>query len=178
MTRYFDMTNTDGCFGVIAENGEQIVFAGVTINAMPQSVRRKEGEAYDEFARRYDIHFIFDDKLPAVDFYTVPRTDIAAIDSDGGFIASVGEPFDLRSGATLVYISKDRSCYLITENSAKFLSEVTGWKGRLAPYDGIRIYDSKDSARKDYDIIDFDKTPEYMNMMQLINKRKSRKGQA
>lgn len=178
MTQYIDMTNTDGCFGIIAENGERIVFTGVTINAMPQSVKRKEGEAYDEFARLYDIYFIFDDKLPSVDFYTVPRTDIAAIDSDGGFIASVGEPFDLRSGGTLVYISKARSCYLITENSANFLSEVTGWKGRLTPYDGIRIYDSKNSAGKDYEIIDFDQTPEYLNMMELINKRKCRKGQA
>ena len=172
MTHYMDMTNADGCFGVIPENGETIVFVGVSINSIPLSVKRREGDAYADFARKYGIHFIFDDDIPAVDFYTIPRVDIAAVDNEGGFIGSIGEPFTLSHAVPLVYISKGRRCYMITEDSTKLLSMASEWKERMVPYDGINIYDSKDAAREDYEIIDFEKTEEYQNMMKLINERK------
>lgn len=175
MTQYLDMTRVDGCFGVIAESGEDIIFTGVSVNSMPLSVKRKEGEAYADFARKYDIHFIFDDEIQEIDFYTVPRIDIAAVDSDGGYIASVGQPFDLTDKVPLVYISKARECYLITEDSRKFLSLVAGWKAEFTPFSGIKIYDSKDSARADFEIIDFEKTPQYQEMIVLMRNR--RKGQ-
>jgi len=44
MTQYIDMTKTEGCIGLIPENGETIVFTGVSINSMPLSVKSKEGE--------------------------------------------------------------------------------------------------------------------------------------
>ena len=58
MTKYLDMTKADGCFGVIAENGEEIVFTGVSVNSMPLSVKTNEDDAYADFARQYDIYFI------------------------------------------------------------------------------------------------------------------------
>ena len=53
MIQYMDMTKAEGCFGVIPENGETIVFTGVSINSMPLSVKRKEGELYADFAKKY-----------------------------------------------------------------------------------------------------------------------------
>ena len=93
MTNYLDMTQANGCLGIIPENGETIVLTGVSVYSVPLSVKRDEGEAYDDFARKYGIHFIFDDCIPEIDVYAVPKIEIAATDSDGGFIASVGEPF-------------------------------------------------------------------------------------
>ncbi|MBQ1937530.1 MAG: hypothetical protein II364_01020, partial [Bacteroidales bacterium] len=122
MIQYLDMTQTEGCIGVIPENGETIVFTGVSVNSMPLSVKREEGEAYDDFAQKYGINFIFDDCIPEIDFYTVPKIEVAATDNDGGFIASVGEPFSLRDPVPLIYISADRKVYLITEDSSKLLS--------------------------------------------------------
>ena len=167
MTQYLDMTQAKGCFGVIPENGETIVFTGVSVNSMPLSVKREEGEAYDDFAQKYGIHFIFDDCIPDIDFYTVPKIEVAATDGDGGFIASVGEPFSLRDSVPLIYISAERKAYLITEDSSEFLSIASVWKDKFAPYDGITLYASKEDARKEYPIIDFEKTEQYQKLTQM-----------
>lgn len=168
MIQYFDMTKAKGCCGMIPENGETIVFTGVSVNSMPVSIKEEEGEAYCEFASKYGITYIFDDDIPTVDFYTVPRIDIAAFDSLGGYIASVEEPFTFSHPVRLVYISNDRKCYLITNNSTEFMSIVHNWRARLTPYSGVKVYESKDAAKNDYKIIDFEKTAGYLDLMKLI----------
>ena len=170
MTNYLDMTQANGCFGIIPENGETIVFTGVSVYSMPLSVKRDEGEAYDDFARKYGIHFIFDDCIPEIDFYTVPKIEIAATDSDGGFIASVGEPFSFHNPVPLIYISADRKVYLITDDSSKFFSIASEWRSRLIPYGGIKLYGSKEEAQKEYPIIDFEQTDAYKRHMELFGK--------
>lgn len=170
MIQYLDMTQAKGCFGVIPENGETIVLTGVSVYSMPLSVKRKEGEAYEDFARKYGIHFIFDDCIPEIDFYTIPRIEVAATDNNGGFIASVGEPFSLRDPVPLIYISADRKAYLITEDSSKFLSIASEWKEKLTPYDEIALYASKEDARKEYPIIDLEQTESYKRHIELFGK--------
>lgn len=170
MIQYMDMTKAEGCFGVIPENGESIVFTGVSINSMPLSVKRKEGKLYADCAKKYGVHFIFDDDIPDIDFYSVPRLDIGAKDDDGGFIASISEPFSLSDPISLIYISPDRHCYLITNDATEFLSIVSDWKSRLVPFDGITLYASKDKAKEKYEIIDFEKTKEYQDLMKMIKK--------
>ena len=170
MTQYLDMTQTEGCFGVIPEKGETIVLTGVSVYSMPLSVKRKEGEAYDDFAQKYGIHFIFDDCIPEIDFYSVPRIEIAATDNDGGFIASVGEPFSLRYPVPLIYVSAERKAYLITEDSSKLLSIASEWRNRLVPFDGITLYESKEDARKEYPIIDLAQTESYKRHIAMFGK--------
>lgn len=170
MIQYLDMTKAEGCFGVIPENGETIVLTGVSVNSMPLSVKRKEGEAYEDFARKYGIYFIFDDCIPEIDFYSVPTIEVAATDNNGGFIASVGEPFSLRDPVPLVYISADRKAYLITEDSRKLLSIASKWKESLTPYNAITLYASKEDALKVYPIIDFDKTKLYQDHIKMFGK--------
>lgn len=171
MIQYMDMTKAKGCFGVIPENGETIIFTGVSVNSMPLSVKRKEGELYADFAEKYGIHFIFDDDIPDIDFYSIPRLDIAATDGAGGYIASVGEPFSLSDAIPLVYISPDRRCYLITNDATEFLSIVSDWKSRLSAFDGVTLYASEEQAKAEYEIIQFEKTEAYQNLMKMINKR-------
>ena len=171
MTQYLDMTQAKGCFGIISENGETIVLTGVSVYSMPLSVKRDEGEAYDDFARKYGIHFIFDDCIPDIDFYTVPKIEVTATDNNGGFIASVGEPFSLRDPVPLIYISADRKVYLITKDSSKFLSIASEWRNKLVPFDVITLYESKEEARKEYPIIDFEQTEAYKRHMALVEHR-------
>lgn len=170
MIQYMDMTKAKGCFGVIPENGETIVFTGVSINSMPISVKRKEGKLYADFAEKYGIHFIFDDDIPDINFYSVPRLDIGAKDDAGGFIASVIEPFSLSDPISLVYISQDMHCYLITKDATEFLSIVSEWKSRLVPFEGVMLYTSKEKAKQEYEIIDFEKTKEYRDLLEMINR--------
>ena len=169
MTQYLDMTQTAGCVAIIPENGETVVLTGVSVYSMPLSVKRKESEIYDDFAQKYGIHFIFDDCIPEIDFYAIPKIEIAATDNDGGFIASMGESFSLRDSVPLVYISADQKTYLITADSSKFLSIASEWKEKLTPYNGVALYASKEDARKDYPIIDFEQTEVYKRHMAQID---------
>ena len=102
-----------------------------------------------------------------MDFYAVPKVDIAAIDSAGGFIASVGGDFDLHDHIPLVYISPARECFLITEDSSQFLSIASCWKSKLVPYKGVTLYPTKEAAMKDYPITNVVDTEEYQMLMDL-----------
>ena len=170
MTQYVDLTKTEGCIGILPENGETIVLTGVSVNSMPLSVKQREGALYADFANKYGIHFIFDDDIPEIDFYSVPRLDIGARDNDGGFIASVSESFSLSDSICLVYISPDRKCYMLTKDATEFLSIVSDWRGRLTPYDGVTLYPNKDKAREEYEIIDFEKTEQYQRLRDMVKK--------
>lgn len=165
MTHYVDMTNLNECMAILPNPGDTIVLTGVSINSMPMSVKRREGELYADFARKYGIHFIFDDEKPDIDFYSVPRLDIAATDGNGGFIASLEEPFDLRHPVPLVYISPERKGYLITGDSSEFLSIADSWRSHLTPCDSFRLFATKEMAKAEYNIVDFEKTDLYQRHM-------------
>ena len=128
----------------------EIVRAGTTVYSMP--IRHKNAE-YERFAKEYDIHFVFDDNIPAVDFYTIPQVDILATDSNGGYIGTIGQMSDLESNAPIGYIDKDRQCYLISKNGKEFMEKVSSWKYALEPYDEIKFYSSKAEAMKENEFL-------------------------
>ena len=109
---------------------------------------------YTSFADKYEIHFIFDDSLPELDFYTIPRVDIMAVDSCGGYIGTIGEICDLKSDAPICYLDRNRNCYLIAENGKDFLKTVNSWKTQLKPYDEVIFYHSKEEAKKNHEFLD------------------------
>ena len=175
MALYVDPTGVQGCVGLIGYQGEPAVFTGVCVSAMPASLKKTEGEAYAQFARDYGIFFLFDDDVPTVDFYSVPRLDIAAVDGEGGFLAAVGGSFDLCDPVPLVYIAKDRRCYLITEDSTQFLTMAAQWREKLRPYEDVRLYPSKQDAKMDFAIEDLVQMPEYQRSLALMEEEKAKR---
>ena len=173
MAIYMDFSGTDGAIGFISD-GEPVIAVGVSIHAMPMSVKKKEWELYRQFAIDNDVHFLFEDNVPVVDFYAVPRVNIAAVDSEGGFIGSVGEIFDLSASVPLVYISPQRECFLITQDSTNFLSMASEWKQHLIPYCGVTLYPSKEAAMADFPIINVVDTPEYQQLIKMMDKSKGK----
>lgn len=163
-----DFSNTEGAIGFISD-GEPVIPVGVSINAMPMGVKKKDWALYQQFAKENDVYFLFEDNVPIVDFYAVPRVDIAATDSCGGFIASAGEPFSLQDKIPLIYISPKRECFLITADSSKFLSIASKWREYLVPYENVKLYPTKDAARADFPITDVVDTPEYRELMKLMD---------
>ena len=72
---YIDMSQVDGsCVGVFV-SGKEVVPVGTTAYSMPVEDRDEE---YQRYADEYDIHFIFDDRMVNIDFFTVPWIDIMA----------------------------------------------------------------------------------------------------
>lgn len=147
---YMDVTERNECIVVIVE-GVEIIHAGTTISSM--SVKEKNSK-YERYADEYDVHFIFDDAIPRIGFYTVPQVDIFATDSHGGFIGTVGQTSDLQSGAPICYIDNSLDCYLIAENARDFINGISKWRNRLKKYNGITFFSSKTEAEKAVEFLD------------------------
>lgn len=81
-TVYYDATTLNECIGVLSSS-IKVMAAGTTIYSMPCNEKNNE---YEKYAKEYDIHFIFADIIPHINFYTIPQVDIMATDSLGGFI--------------------------------------------------------------------------------------------
>lgn len=129
----------------------EIVLAGTIISSMDTNERNDE---YLRYAEDYDIQFIFDDCIPSLKFYTVPLVDIVAKDSDGGFIGSLGQQFDIESDAPICYINKDLECFIVSENVREFLGNLESWKKNMILYDEIILYSSKGEAEKELEFFD------------------------
>lgn len=151
---YLDETQAHECMSLFIKDAE-IIHAGTTIYSM--SVKEKN-EEYERYADEYDIHFIFDDDIPHIDFYTVPQVDIMATDSQGGFIGTIGQMTDFESDAQICYIDNDRKCFLIAENAKDFLKCAPMWKSSLKEYNGVTFYNSKSDAEKAVEFIDSNKS--------------------
>jgi len=147
---YLDETETTMCMGVFVRDAE-VIPAGTTISSM--SVKHKNRE-YQRYADEYDIHFIFDDSIPELDFYTIPQVDIFATDSSGGFIGSLGQSADMESNAPICYINRNRKCFMIAKDGRTFLRDVEQWKNLLTPCADVEFFTSKEAAKSKYEFLD------------------------
>ena len=136
--------------GSVGIQDTEIIFAGAIIISMSNNDKNHEYERYSEDC---DIHFIFEDCVPNLEFYTVPLVDIFAIDSEGGFLVSLGQQFDLESDAPICYINKDLECFIVSENVREFLGHIETWKSNLKSYDKVTFYNSKIEAEKELEFI-------------------------
>lgn len=143
---YMDMTKPGNEVVGVFVQGAELVPAGTTIYSMPVTEKNEE---YRRFAEEYDIHFIFDDNIPQVDFYAVPWIDIMAVDSRGGMIGTLGRCSDLESDAAICYIDKDRKCYRVAENGKEFLEHVRGWRERMERCEDVVIYACGEEAERE-----------------------------
>ena len=144
--KYYDVSGASGCIGIFCKD-EEVCFTGTVVNIL--STQNKD-DIYFKYEREYDIHFIFKDNVPVIDFYTVPFIEIFAQDSMGGLIGSMTNETD-----PVYYIAPDKQCYIIAESVDKFLENPSMWKEELVPDNTIRIYNSKEEAKKELDITDF-----------------------
>lgn len=146
---FLDRTENTGCTSVFVQ-GAEVIPAGTTVYSM--SVKHKNAE-YQKYADEYDIHFLFDDKLPIIDFYTIPQVDVFATDSKGGLFGTVGQMTDMDSEALICYIDSDRNCFIIADNGRNFLRSASEWRKKLVPDKEIKFFPSKAEAVKNYEFI-------------------------
>jgi hypothetical protein len=149
---YLDVTQSSMCLSVYVKEAE-IILAGTSINSMSIKERDRNRE-YQRFADEYDIHFIFDDNVPEVDFYTIPMVDIFATDNLGGYISTLGHQTDIEENFPICYIDKNRNCYLIADNGKDFLDNVQNWKSIMKSYTDIEFFASLAEANEKYEFLD------------------------
>lgn len=149
MKKYLDMSEADG-MGIFTK-GIELTAAGTTVYSM--SVRDKNAE-YEKIAKEYDIHFIFDDHVPKIDFYTIPYINIMAADSFGGYLGTIGEMGGIESKAPVCYISKDRKCYLAADNLKMLMQQLDSWKEKMTEIEDVTFYKTKEDAKAVNDFVD------------------------
>ena len=148
---YVDVTqfHTQDGLGIFVE-GYQPVLAGTSVSAMDLEDYNDE---YKRFADEFDIHFIFEDNIPQIDFYTVPMVEIFAKDSHGGYIGSLGESVNLYKDIPICYIDKNKQTYIIAKTGKEFLDDVSHWKDNFVLYEDIEIFDSLQAAKSQYNFL-------------------------
>lgn len=141
---YIDCNDFHGLALFSDDTETELVLAGAKIEAMPASCKNAE---YERFAREYDIHFLFEDAMPALDFYTIPYVCVWAADSAGGFFGTVDGLPDLEdSSAPVYYISKEKICFRVADTFKAFVDSPAGWQARLTEANDIALYASREKA--------------------------------
>ena len=144
---YLDVTKSKNCPAICVNTKDtEVIKAGTTVYYIDSN---DKNETYKQYADEYDIHFIFDDNVVEVSFYTVPQVDVFARDSEDGLIGTVGSITDLQSDLPICYINKNKECFLIANNGKEFLEIAKDWKDNLIPYNEVIFYKSKLEAEKE-----------------------------
>ncbi|WP_195988224.1 hypothetical protein [Clostridium sp. D53t1_180928_C8] len=121
---YLDMTKRTNCLAICIEDAE-VIASGTTVYYMDSN---DKNETYQQYADEYDIHFIFDDDIVELSFYTVPQVDVFARDRQGGLIGTVGSFTDLQSDLPICYVNKNKECFLMANSGKEFLERCKSWK--------------------------------------------------
>lgn len=141
---YFDMTDPENSGTMAMVKGAEVILAGTTVYSMPVSDKNPE---YDHLASEQDIHFIFDDCVPEVAFYTIPYIDIFAHDSKGGLLGTVNGITDIKSDKQIIYIDAERRCYVAGQTLKHFLSKGKHWRDSMKMWKKIQFYASAEEAK-------------------------------
>lgn len=131
----------------------RVIPAGTTVYAM--AIQDKNAE-YQKYADECDIHFIFEDNFPIIDFYTVPWVDVFATDSLGGLLGTVGNRTDLDAAAPICHIDKTGTCSLVADNLRNLLQLLVlgqKWKTIMTHYDSVVFYKSREDAQQALDFL-------------------------
>lgn len=149
MTFYIDLTAEGGCVGILFTNPENTaVYTGTTVHTEDEALRGHP--LAERFAKECDFHFFFrEDGLP--ELYTVPKVEVAGYDSQGGLFAGSNH-FSIRDPEPMYYIDREGKCFLITEDSSKFLDMGLSWREKMVPTDTIDIFSNRAEAEQKYRI--------------------------
>lgn len=152
---YYDISEEAACIGIIAGDPDtEVIFAGTAVHSMPVGYKNTE---YQRYADEYDIHFIFDDFVPYIDFYTVPYVRILAVDSCGGYL---GELCCGKGEGPACYISREKKVFLAAQSLQELWNNPVQWQERLVPCNRIALYPSKAAAEKELNFIKFPESPD------------------
>ena len=138
--------------------------AGTSIFSMPDT---ENNSKWKSFADKYDIHFIFDEAIPEVNFYAVPHFHIMATDSNGGLIGIIGGKDSLNTHLPIGYISPNHECFFVASSGISFLENINQWKQLLKPYNALMLFNSKEMAKKEKKFLDLTQVKYEMESIEI-----------
>lgn len=148
--QYYDCDSRFECSSFLA-NGRSVMPAGTTIYSMPIKSRKDE---YCQIRQECDIAFVFDDMIIEPAFYSVPRFDIMAIDSKGGYLGMLGNICDLEDGRPVYYIDAQWNTYQVAKDGHDFIQNMKEWKENLVPTDDMSLFTTKNDAKQVFSFVE------------------------
>ena len=156
MKRYIDAKQC-ACIAIYAKDEEgkpiEIVQAGTTIYSM----QIKDRKDYLMIEEKNAVFFIFDDCIPQIDFYAVPRIDIFARDNQDGYFGTIGDISDLENlKAIICYIDNNRNVFKVANCLREFLFPTDTIRERIQPMkpiSGITFCSSLKEAKVLYEFL-------------------------
>ena len=154
-----EISNKTGAISYVFPANIEIIPTGTTISAMSIQDNNKD---YRLYAEKHDLQFIFEDNIPAIDFYAVPQLDIFALDNKGGMLATLGAATDINElTKPICYISNNRDCFTIADNLNQFMQMIATqkeWRLNMKNTKNISIYSSKSEAEQKVNFFKFQNT--------------------
>jgi hypothetical protein len=155
MKLYIDATQHIGISVFYKDEPVEITQAGTTVYTMSLKDRNEE---YLMLEKQKGLFFIFEDNLPVIDFYTVPRIDIFARDNQSGYLGTVGAISDIEDlNSPICYIDKNRNVFNVANCMRDYLfpAEIIGESiSHSEPMKGVTFHSSLQEAKKLYEFID------------------------
>ena len=158
MKKYIDFQTLNGSVGIIGTDDKgnpiELIQAGTTINSIPIKYK----DEYLMIEEKNAVFFIFEDCIPQINFYAVPRIDIFAIDKNEGYFGTVGSTSDINDlEAPICYIEKNNNVYKVANNMKEFIFPVETMNERLIntePLLEIIFFNSFEDAKEQLDFLD------------------------
>nr|WP_312578024.1 hypothetical protein [Sedimentibacter sp.] len=159
MKQYIDATKHE-CVVIFATDDDkkqiEIVQAGITIYSMPIRYKKE----YLTLEEKGGVFFIFDDYIPKIDFYAVPRIDIFARYNHDGYLGTVGDISDMENlEAPICYIDKNMNVFKVANCMREFLFPTETIRERMKfmePISGINFFSSLEEAKGQYDFLNIE----------------------
>ena len=159
MKSYIDMQTQRGCVVIFstdeAGNPKEIMQAGTTVCSMPSKYKDK----YLKLEQNNKVFFIFDDCVPEINFYAVPRIDIFARDNQEGYFGTVGGTSDIDDlEAPICYIDKNKNIF----KAANCMKEFIAFSGNRREHEKkelmseVTLFSSVEEAKDKIDFIDIE----------------------
>lgn len=130
--------------GIVYAPDAELAPAGTEIYAMPMKDKTDE---YESVSKKTGIHFIFEDEIPMIPFYSVPYLCVFATDGGDGCFACRQIP-DISMEEPVYYIPGKKKIYRVAESLEELISNGHKWQDNLRQTKRIKIYDSRAAAEK------------------------------
>lgn len=148
MKIYCDLTGEGACVGILPNPGTELILTGTLVHVEPEKLR--EFPLAVRLAGECGLHFWFG-SAPEAPFYTVPKTEVFAHDSRGGYFITTGDPA-LDWSEPLYYIDGQFGCHRLIPVGENVADMGQTWRDTMVSCDDIEVFPDRAAAEERYPI--------------------------
>ena len=151
MKVYCELAGEHGCIGVIPDPETELILTGTVVHTEPEAYR--DLPLARVLAEECDLYFFFGASTEPP-FYTVPKTEVFARDSRGGYFLTTGDTA-LDWSAPICYIDAAFRCHRLVPVGGSLAEMGRNWRETMVSCNEIEFFPDRAAAMERYDIRTF-----------------------